>query len=378
MLFSLVTVGGVTLSSQLISRSIFLSSLPADAIPYKYILPSLTMMLVMSFYTRIVGQFSKLQLMTATFLTIQISALVFRLLLETCLRQQIWFLLAMVTFFEIIGGIVMIQFWTFASHLFNTREAKRLFGLIAGGSALSSVLFGAILGSVAEHVETRNLIYIVVGSLVVSTWCIFYLHKKYQHQLEVSDQFPTESDRKYISSSLSQDIKQLAQSPMVSTMAGIIILMSIAAYIAEYQMDLVLKRHFNSDSQGMLGFLATLSLWGGIIATLLQLFITPRLLEKTGVIKSLFIFPATLMAGAIATLLSTGALWAVSIMRMGEITLKYTLNESAFNVLFLPISPDIRAKAKAVLDGIIKPPVIASLGLIFLSMSQFETVTVAT
>ena len=46
LLYSIAVIGGVIITGQLASRALFLSSLPQSAVPYKFILPPVALMLV--------------------------------------------------------------------------------------------------------------------------------------------------------------------------------------------------------------------------------------------------------------------------------------------------------------------------------------------
>jgi hypothetical protein len=56
LVYSVALVGGVTITGQFASRALFLSELPRSAIPFKYILPPLVLMVVSAFYAHIAGR----------------------------------------------------------------------------------------------------------------------------------------------------------------------------------------------------------------------------------------------------------------------------------------------------------------------------------
>ena len=142
LIYSVAVVGGVVITGQLASRALFLSELPRSAIPYKFILPPLVLMVVSGFYTRLAGRVSLQQLITATCLIGIVGIVGFRLLLATPAGYGFIPLSALFVFIDILGGLAILQFWTFAGDVFDAREAKRLFGLIAGGSTISNVICG--------------------------------------------------------------------------------------------------------------------------------------------------------------------------------------------------------------------------------------------
>lgn len=50
LIYSVALVGGVIITGQLAGRALFLSALPREAIPYKFILPPLALMLASTAY----------------------------------------------------------------------------------------------------------------------------------------------------------------------------------------------------------------------------------------------------------------------------------------------------------------------------------------
>ena len=145
LLYSIAAVGGVVITGQLAGRVLFISALPSSAIPYKNMLPPLVLMLTTALYTRIAPRFRRDRLLLGCSALMLAGVLVFRLLLETGWHQEFVLLCALFAFFNVVVMIVVLQMWTLAGDLFNPREARRLFGLIAAGSTLSNVLFGALL-----------------------------------------------------------------------------------------------------------------------------------------------------------------------------------------------------------------------------------------
>jgi HEAT repeat protein len=148
------------------------------------------------------------------------------------------------------------------------------------------------------------------------------------------------------------------------------IIMSVVTNIADYQLDLSLQRFFSGNGNGMLSFLGLFQLITGVLALSVQLFATNRLMERFGLVTSLLILPASIALGSGFILLTGGILLAAAWPRGSDIVFRYTVNDAALNTLFLPIQPDLRRRAKAILDGIIKPPVIGLLGLVFLFFQQ--------
>jgi ATP:ADP antiporter, AAA family len=378
-LCSIMTIGGVVIIGQMVSRSLFLGALPESAIPYKFILPPIVLVFVISFYTKMTSLFSRDKLLFTSILIIIAGVIIFRILLESRLKESFIFLMALTIYIEIIVNVIMIQFWMFASDLFTTREAKRLFGLIAGGSTVSSILFGAFLGSISGIIQPKDLMFGMIASLLVCLGSIYYLNKKYNVYSKIQDTSSSkDSPADKAPSNLIQDIKQVFGHKLIIYMSLILICIALVGRIGEYQLDLALKNIYGSDTQKMVAFFGTFQVIAGSVGIIMQFFVASRLIDRFGVLPAMLLLPVAIAGGSTAILLTGGALFAVSIPTASEASLKYSVNEPAMNLLYLPISSELRGKAKAVLEGMVKPAATALLGIIFLFIGKIKGVSLLT
>ena len=95
LLYSLAAVGGVIITGQLVSRALFLSSLPESAIPYKVILSPLVLMVTTAVYTGYAGRWRRDHLIVVSCALMVLGVGAFRLLLETGVRGEFAFLCAL-------------------------------------------------------------------------------------------------------------------------------------------------------------------------------------------------------------------------------------------------------------------------------------------
>lgn len=355
-LYSLAAVGGVIITGSLVSRALFLSALPAEDIPYKYLLPPLMLILVSSVYAKLSARWSRPQLIYGVATLSALGIIGARWLLATEVHS-FTLLCSLYVFIDVVSALVILQFWTFAGDLFTAREARRVFPLITAGSTLSNLLFGIGLSAAATTIDPGDLLLVMVLSLGI----IIAVTTRLAPQILTVAATP--DDRTPGSTPTRADLRI---HPLLPTVAGLVLLVTIVSNIADYQLDLALQRHFDQDSGGMLGFLGAFRFWSGLGACALQFLVARRLLERFGVGAALLLLPVAIAGGSVAILLTGGALWAVSVPRGSDVVLKYTIHDASLNLLFLPIPDSLRAAAKAWIEGILKPPVAAGLALLFL------------
>ena len=64
---------------------------------------------------------------------------------------------------EIVVAIALIQFWAFAAESFQPQQAKRLFGIIAGGGSFAVMLIGMNLRPFVNAFGTDELLFLAAG-----------------------------------------------------------------------------------------------------------------------------------------------------------------------------------------------------------------------
>lgn len=373
LLFSVALVGGVIITGQLAGRALFLSSLPREAIPYKYMLPPLALMLASAAYTRLAPRLRTDRLIAVFCVLSALGMLGFRFLLSTPAGQGLVPLCALFVFIDIVGSLAVVQFWTFASDIFDAREAKRLFGLIAGGSAISNVLFGAVLAGVASRLDPADLLYCLAASLLICAGATLYITGRCRDDLPADALSSPGPVSEPDATSLWDDLSSTLAQPLVRTIGALVLMAALASGIADYLLDLALQREYGSDGQGMVAFLGGFRLLAGLASVVLQFFLAGRLLERFGVVAGLAMLPSMIAMSAGVVLATAGALWAAALPRASDVVLKYTVHDAALNLLYLPIDSARRARAKAVLEGIVKPPVVGLLGISFLLADRWST-----
>jgi len=364
-LYSLAAVGGGVVLGRAVSRSLFLSVLPETATPYKFILPPFFVIVAVIYYNRLVPRYPMYRLIAVTNLLMIVGLFFFRYFLDSSFGHSFSFVASLYVYFEVVVTLIGIQFWTFAGEIFNPREAKRLFGLIATGGVLSNALAGVGLRAALSSISSKDLIFAVIVGLLIGVGCVWILGKqKEQIAATPAPSLPRQLD--YKSTSIWNELREIMRDPMAMTLGALIIITSLVANITDFQLDLSLQRFYAQDSQGMLAFLGTFQIYVGVAAVLVQFLLTNRVLERFGLVAGLLLLPLAIGGGSLAFLVSGGALWAMALPRGTDMTLRFTVNDASLNVLFLPIRESLRRRVKSTLDGVIKPPIMALLGLFFL------------
>lgn len=375
--WNFLVIGGVIIVGQLVGSALFLSALPRSAVAVKFLAPAIALVLVSSLYARLAALVPRRTLLLGTLLAATGGFVGFRLLLATALGASLPVLAGLYVFVAVVGFLLLYQFWNVAQDLFDSREAKRHFSLIAGGGTLAAMVFGGGLSAVARRVDPGDLLYVIVFSLGVLAVLVGSVFRRHPERLAEPPPPPprARASEPEEPRSIVGQLRSLRESPLLVTMSLLIVILSLVSDVAEYQFDLAIQERFGSRSDDMVAFLGAFRLWtGGVLALVVQVVLARRLLSRFGVVGGLLTMPMTIGAGALGAVV-TGGLWAALIVpRATEFVLKFNLYDSTFNLLYLPVRGRLRARAKILLDGVVKPSMAVVLGLVFLAVGRLQGV----
>src|SRR5574340_452724 len=80
-----------------------------------------------------------------------------------------------------------------------------------------------------------------------------------------------------------------------------------------------------------------------------QLLVTSAVVRRLGVGGSLQIMPVSILLASVATAIAP-VIWSTSAVRLTESVTRYTINKTGLELLYMPLSRDLRNRIKAFID----------------------------
>ena len=251
-----------------------------------------------------------------------------------------WVIPTVYIWIEIVGALMVIQFWGFASESFEPQQAKRLFGIIGGGGSFAITLIGMNLKPFVNAFGTDELLYVSAGFLTFAT--LFGLMAiKYFKKTQV---------KKSITTSKPKKIKK--KDPFIIGIGTIVVLSAIVTILVDYQFKIIASSSFPDESD-LVGFFGTFYSIAGAASITMQFFVTGNVLSRFGILIGLLILPLFLVAGSISILLAP-ILMTASFAKFSDQTFKFTINNSSLELLWLPVHPVTRKSLKPQVSGTLK------------------------
>lgn len=337
--------------------SLFLSAFSKEHLAYMYISVAVMVPLPAYFYARIADRFRRDRLIVSTLGLIIVGMLVCRALLAS---GEPWVVVVLYNFVEVFGTFLILQFWTFAGDMFSSREAKRLFPFIGAGAVVASVVCGAFLSAVVRLVGTENLLWVQIAMLLGASTVVVRLGRLERARLTEAVMQSHRPGQKKSKFQVKSQVHDVFASKHLKIIAGMTVATFITVPLIDYQFKVLAKEAFTGpngvDTDQLSSFMAAFSALTGIIAAVMQLGLTGRILERFGVVASLLVLPATLLVGLGGMIAGAASTFYCAIFTKGaENAFRYSIYDATMQVIYTPVPSHVRGRAKTFIDGIVKP-----------------------
>jgi len=243
------------------------------------------------------------------------------------------------------GIIAPVQAWTFANAVFDTRQARRLFGLIGAGASLGAIAGGLLARTLVGPVGgTVNLLFVLAGLILLAAvivnaaWGV----RREARTLDGQPGRPAPVPFR-------QTLRLIAASPYLRLLAALVFMVAIVTQWTQFQFSLVAVERYGSDADRLTSFFGTFNFVMGLCAIAIQLLVTGPALRRFGLSVTILVLPLALTAGTTLILLFPG-LATVLLTNAFDQGLRFSIDKASFELLYLPLARDVKAAAKNAID----------------------------
>ncbi len=249
---------------------------------------------------------------------------------------------------SVFNLFVLSLFWAFMADGFGYRRSRRVFGLIAIGGTLGSILGNGVTRLFIGLLSEANLILISILFLEASVWLVRYLSPRFQaagfRQEDVGDR-PVSGTR---GSGPLAGISLVFRSSFLGGIGSYVFLYTLIGTLLYFLRSEVIDILIPARDARTAMF-ADIYFWTNALTLVGQLFVTGRFLNRFGAGTALVLLPLAIAAGA-ALLATTPTLGILVIFEIVRRAGNYTLVKPARETLFTLVDRDVRYKAKNFID----------------------------
>ena len=267
--------------------------------------------------------------------------------------QLVWVGRAFFIWVSVFNLFVVSVFWALMVDVFDSTQAKRLFGFLAAGATIGAIFGSSITASLAKDVAHAWLLLTSAALLLVAILCVRKLARLTAAlQRPAGSADPTQDIREApIGGTILAGITHTLRSPYLLNISLYILLYTITSTFLYFQQAAIVRDHF-PDRATRTAFFAGVDLAVNILTLLVQLFVTGRFLRAFGVGMTAAVLPFLTLVGfgVLAAAPTLGVLVAVQVLRrVGNFGLARPTRE----VLFTVVSREDKYKAKSMIDTVV-------------------------
>ena len=244
------------------------------------------------------------------------------------------------------GIIAPVQAWSFANSLFDTRQAKRLFGLVGAGASFGAIAGGLLARFLVDPVGGAiNMLLVLAALIFAAAVIVSFANRHVRHKVVVRT--GRVSDHPF-----RDTMRQIAASPYLRLMAALVFIIAIVTQWTAFQLSLVAEARFGGDADALTEFFGTFNYVLGTVSFILQLLVTGPALRRFGIALTVLVLPLSLGLGSTLVLLAP-ALWSVLLTNAFDQGFRFSLDKSSYELLYLPIPPAQRIPLKNAIDIVV-------------------------
>ena len=242
--------------------------------------------------------------------------------------------------------------WSVLADVFSTAQAKRLFGMIAGGASLGGLTgpgLGTVLVALVGH---SGLLMLAAGLLVASAVAgVWLYHWRDRHPLSASEVAAEETCHVPLGGNPFDGAAEVVRTPFLIGIAVFVVLLASVSTFLYFEQARLVAEHFPDPTRQTQVFGLIDTVVQGL-AILTQVFLTGRIAQKLGIGVLLVAVPVVIAAGFLwLALAPTFAVFVVIMVarRAGE----YALVRPGREMLYTVVPPQQKFKAKNFIDTVV-------------------------
>ena len=346
-------LGVFQFSGKAVRQATYVDSLGAENLPWVYLAVALVAYPVMRVYGYLAVRMSRQVVVSATVL-LSAAAMV---LFWWRMAELGWVTsVAFYLFMSIVTVLVLTQLWSYVNSALDVRQARRLFGFIGAGALLGGVL-GGQLTRWAGHTETRSALLFGAAALVLIAVLVTVMERRAGLSVSLSGRI-TEGMMAAAGGRAPSDQREdggllaIARSPNLRLIAAVLFLSVVASQVVDLQFNWIVESHTTSlgERAALFGNLTSVMALSSFI---FQIVFTGRIHRSLGVGFAMRVLPTFNLVLSLAVLLPGAApllIFLIPGLRIGESGLRYSLDHATRELLFVPVAPEQRVRAKGYID----------------------------
>jgi ATP:ADP antiporter, AAA family len=370
-LFVAIAVASFILAKP-IRNGLFLSEFGAYRLVYVYVGVPLVLAAFVPLYNAVAVRVGQRLVITGSLLFLSANVLAFWY--GFTYHRAPWMSAAFYIWVNCYAVIAPVQAWSFANMVFDTRQARRLFGLVGSGASLGAILGGLLAQRLAPLLGAVDLMLVLAALIAGATLLVNAgWHVRRRDVTLVSGPAAPRGRRRAALATphprppppvpFADALRLVRKTPYLRLLALLVVLVAVVTQWINFLFSVAAEARFAGDADRLTEFFGLFNFYMGMVAFAVQLLLTGPLLRTFGMAFTILLLPISLVAGSTLILLFP-VLWAVVIANGFDQALRFSVDKATFELLYLPIPQRIKSAVKGTIDLIVNRSADALGGLL--------------
>jgi AAA family ATP:ADP antiporter len=281
---------------------------------------------------------------------IAITMVVFYALFQRATNDH-WVAAAFYIWLSTFNLITISVFWSLMADIFSSAQAKRLFGFIAAGGTLGTIMAPAFVTLFVKAVGTNNLLLISAAGFAACALLVRLLEREKQQLLSSGAEAQKTTLNRPLGGNPFEGFALLFRSRYLLMIALFLLLMTWISTVIYFQLGDLISKEFASRAARTQAY-ATIDLATNSIAILIQLFGTGRFVQRFGVTAGLLLNPVIMVFAFLAVAFSPVLLVLGGIQVVRRFS-EYAIAKPSRDMLFTIVDQQAKYKAKNVIETVV-------------------------
>lgn len=317
--------------------ALFLAELPVSLLPWVYLTLAASALVLTRYHAYLARYFRRGQELNVW--------LVFAGLVTAALWLAIfwagdWIFYVLYAWSGILATLIVVRFWTMLGDRFTVTQAKRLFAVIGSGSVIGAIVGSGLARILTESMPAQHLVLFAGLAFLASSFGPLLLSAPAAPSARPQQTVNGPADLRRVG-------RLIWARPYLLRVAMTILLATVTFTLIDFVFKSTVARLVPDDQLGE--FFASVYFTLNILSLGVQLVAVSWVLRRVGVNVALAIVPTVLLLGSIGFIVS-GGLAAVLLLKGSDGSMRYSLYRTTTELLFVPISAEVRGRVKTFID----------------------------
>jgi hypothetical protein len=335
-----MAVAGLMLAHQYAAKAFrdatFLNAWSPEAWPRMVMLTVGVVLAAVPIYARLLGRFGPRRVVPIGFFLSSVAHVIEWMLSS----RSPWVAVAIYLHAAGLGTLLLSGFWSLVSERFDPRSAKVSFGRIAAAGTLGGLGGGLMTVLFASTPNPDRTLLVLAALHLLCGAGVVALGR-------APETFPVETPEPEAASGFFR-FDVLRRAPHLRALAALVVLSAAGAFMVDYLLKQQVAVSYGTEAE-KLRFFAWFYTGIGILTFLAQTSVG-YIVRRAGIGRTIASLPAGLGSMSVLALVFRAAFPAIVVTRWVEAVLRGSLFRSAYELLFVPMDPVEKRRAKSFLD----------------------------